>query len=100
MSDLEDYERSVLLRSRRVGVLWCTLGVIGFAVGVAGFVLIELSQFRRHPMAIIIALGWLGVTASASKTGWVSFRRASDGLRTPGGVPLDPEDAPYEPVDP
>lgn len=100
MGELEDYERSVLLRSQRVGMLWCTLGVIGFAVGVAGLILFELSVVRRHPLVILMALGWLGITASAVKTGWVSFRRASVGLRSPGGVPLGPQDAPYEPVDP
>lgn len=96
---LDDFERSVLARSRRVGIIWCALGVVGLIGGLSVAIVLLLGGYGTHPMVLLVLVGWAGVSGAAAKNGWASVGRASRALRDPSSLPATAHDL-DEPLDP
>lgn len=89
---LDEFERAVLARSLRAGVIWCGFGVLGVLGGTVGAVLLILGGVGRHPMIVLIMAGWFVISVTAAKSGWSSISKARQGLRDPSAIPSVADD--------
>lgn len=89
MPEVDDYERAVLLRSRRVGLIWCGFGALGLTLGATSFLfmLLELRAVTGtpNPLFLLALVAWVAISTGAARSGWRSFHRANAAL---GGTTL------------
>jgi hypothetical protein len=99
METLDAFERAVLGRALRAGMVWFMFGVGGVIAGLIGAAFLHQVGLAFHPVVALLFVAWFGVSVTAVRNGWQSITKARRALADPATLSstADDVDASAEP---
>jgi hypothetical protein len=92
METLDAFERAVLRRSLRAGMVWFMFGVGGVLAGVIGVALLQRLGLALHPLVVLLLVAWFVVSVTAVRNGWQSITKARRALADPSTLSSTEDD--------